>query len=497
MSQIENNQAVWRVLLNAFPYKSASQMGLDNDLQAYAVTRQAVYRVLDGKDTSGYSGATEAGIRMANKVRELVNIGINGTQTYQEPVIMAKPITEAGIDSIDNSYISQTFIADSEVNMKNINVILNTINAPSGTRLTDANNNEKTTFNKGEQFKISVPRNNITQDINIGFSMTGQCETYPIFYGKAPSANIQNYVLTTDPFVMSTARANMEYTPTGTIEVNKISNGNSGITGIKEGEGLKGATFVVKSKDGIFEKEVITDENGQFILSDLELKEYIISEKLAPDYFLKDEETTFEVKLEYDGDKKELTVGNIPVNLIVDVEKEGPEEARQGEEITYNFSHVGNFSNVAVDNFIWGDKLPRQVRLQKISTGTWNEELNYKIEYITNKNTNWKQIGDSYNTTENKEVDFTKVELENDEYITEYRFIFGTVKKGFQELESPNATVKINENVANNKIIVNKTYVNATYEEIFLEDNDEAHTIIYKKIETSIPKGKPLPKTGE
>lgn len=759
MSQVANNQAVWRVLLNGFPYKTAQEMGLQNDYQAFAVTKQAVYSVLDNRNINNYFGANAIGTTMANKVRELALIGRNGTQTYQDPVISMNAISNVGVDSKDSNYVSQTYSVDSQVNMKDIKVIINGQSAPAGTKITDENNNEKTTFNKGERFKVLVPRKNITSEISVQFSANGQCEAYPILFGKAPNSNLQNYVLTTDPYVLSTARGTMSYKPTAKIEIDKIANGKSEITGLDEGAALKGATFTVTSADGTYSKEVTTDEYGKFILSGLDLKEYIISEKSAPDYYLKGKNPTFTLKLEYDGDDKKVTVENTPVdikvnvekgsdkseaqgkeivtyeidkiknlsnvklnnftltddlpkevriqklytgtyneelnysieyntnkrtnialqdnlstnknnvidftklqlaqgeyvtsyslkfgtvrigfsnttkmkvetkvieglvdkskfvnnvkvsgtyleaktedkddvpvtvyenilkinkvskeynqyldldagtpidntvfeildenqqyvdtvrtsnggkieykyletgkqyylkeistipyyvisedlipfkfetngqvvelkvendnvNLVLDVQKEGPAQALQGEVITYEFNHVGNFSNVPVSKFIWGDKLPRQVRLQSVQTGTWNEELMYKVQYITNKNTNWKYIGEEYSTAENYELDFSSLELEDDEYVKEYRFIFGDVKSGFQEVEKPTAKVKVNENLANNKIFVNNTYVTGTYEHTDLEEKDEAHTIIYTPEKA---KDKELPKTG-
>ena len=151
MSQIANNQAVWRVLLNGFPYKSAQEMGLDNDYQAFAVTKQAVYSVLDGRDTNRYFGATEVGNRMANKIRELAAIGRNGTQTYTDPVISATANSQAGVDNIDSKYVSQTFSVNSSV---------------------------------------IVPRVNIRNDINVQFSITGQCETYPILFRKSTKCKL-------------------------------------------------------------------------------------------------------------------------------------------------------------------------------------------------------------------------------------------------------------------------------------------------------------------
>ena len=757
MSQIANNQMVWRVLLNGFPYKSASEMGLPDDRSAFAVTKQAVYAVLDGRDTSRYSGVDDLGNLMADKVRELVDIGRNGTQTYQDPVIKVSTISPAGVDSIDSNYISQTFNVSSEVNMKDINVILDTFSAPTGTKVTDINNNERTNFNKGENFKVLVPRENIKDEITVQFTLSGQCETYPILFGKAPNDNVQDYVLTTDPFVVSTAKSQMNYKPSVDIEIDKISSGESEITGKGEGEPLEGAKFNVKSEDGSFNKDYYTDANGKITLSNMDIQKYIITELESAKYYLLNKDTQVEVTPEHDGDDQkvvfentpvdikvnvdkdsdkeevqgneiltytidniknlsnvpldnftltddlpdevrlqklqtgtynedlkysiyyntnkreniklqdnlstkvnneidftnlelakdeyvtqfqlkfgtvkigfsnveemtvttkaieglekdsvfennvnvegtyidvptededdvptkvyenvlkvtkvskeynqytelekgskinatfeildenknhvetvkttdgeftykyletgkqyflkelsvddyyviseelipfkfeengqtiEITVENDNVNLVVDVEKNGPTQAKQGDIITYDFNHVGNFSNVPISNFVFGDKLPRQVRLQSITTGTWNEELTYKIQYITNQNTNWAYIGEDYNTNENYTVDFTNLNLQDGEYVTEYRFVFGDVKEGFREEEKPTATVKINEDLANNKIIVNDCYVNGQYVDTPLEDEDDAHTIVYTPEEN---KEVELPKTG-
>ena len=757
MSQIANNQMVWRVLLNGFPYKSASEMGLPDDRSAFAVTKQAIYSVLDGRDTSRYSGVDDLGNLMADKVRELVDIGRNGTQTYQDPVINVSAVSSAGVDSIDSNYISQTFNVSSEVNMKDINVILDTFSAPKGTKVTDINNNERTNFDKGENFKVLVPRENIKDEITVQFTLSGQCETYPILFGKAPNDNVQDYVLTTDPFVVSTAKSQMNYKPSVDIEIDKISSGESEITGKGEGEPLEGAKFNVKSEDGSFNKDYYTDANGKITLSNMDIQKYIITELESAKYYLLNKDTQVEVTPEHDGDDQkvvfentpvdikvnvdkdsdkeevqgneiltytidniknlsnvpldnftltddlpdevrlqklqtgtynedlkysiyyntnkreniklqdnlstkvnneidftnlelakdeyvtqfqlkfgtvkigfsnveemtvttkaieglekdsvfennvnvqgtyidvptededdvptkvyenvlkvtkvskeynqytelekgskinatfeildenknhvetvkttdgeftykyletgkqyflkelsvddyyviseelipfkfeengqtiEITVENDNVNLVVDVEKNGPTQAKQGDIITYDFNHVGNFSNVPISNFVFGDKLPRQVRLQSITTGTWNEELTYKIQYITNQNTNWAYIGEDYSTKENYTVDFTNLNLQDGEYVTQYRFIFGDVKEGFREEEKPTATVKINEDLANNKIIVNDCYVNGKYVDTPLEDEDDAHTIVYTPEEN---KEVELPKTG-
>jgi len=482
MSQIANNQAVWRVLLNGFPYKSAAEMGLDNDYQAFAVTKQAVYSVLDNRDTNRYFGATEVGNRMANKIRELANIGRNGTQTYTDPVISATANSQAGVDNKDSKYVSQTYTVNSSVNMKDIQIILNGASAPEGTKVTDTNNNVKTTFNRGEQFKILVPRINIREEINVQFSITGQCETYPILFGKAPNANLQNYVLTTDPFILSTAKGNMQYKPKADVEIEKITNGDSKITGATTGSGLKGAVFTVTSKDGKFTKEVTTDEYGKFLLSGLDLGEYIISEKIAPDYFLKGKNIKFEVNLVYDGDDKKVVVENTPVDIKVNVEKGADKTEAQGKEIvTYEIDKIKNLSNVKLNDFTLTDDLPKEVRIQSLETGIYNEDLKYSITYNTNKKSNIK-LQDNLSTKVNNKIDFTKIKLADGEYVTSYSLNFGTVKIGFSNTTKMKVATKVVEGLADKSKFINNVKVSGTYLEAKTEDRDDVPVTVYENI---------------
>lgn len=469
--------------MNGFPYKSAAEMGLQNDYQAFAVTKQAIYSVLDNRNINNYSGATPIGNVMANKVRELANIGRNGTQTYTDPVITSNAISEAGIDAIDSNYVSQTFSVDSQVNMKDIKIILNTVTAPEGTIVTNSNNNVKEYFGKGEHFKIMVPRNKIDKDINVQYSIAGQCETYPILYGKAPNANLQNYVLTTDPFIMSAAKGTMSYyKPTGEIEVQKISSDYSNITGNNANTGLKGAVFTVESKDGLFKKEVTTDEYGKFLLSGLDLKEYIITEVKAPDYYLKGKDVKFEVKLEFDGDKKNVIVENTPVDIEVHVEKEADKNEAQGKElVTYEIDKIQNKSNVKLENFTLTDYLPKEVRIVKLETGTYNEDLSYSVEYNTNKKSNVK-LQENLSTKNNNIVDFSNIKLDSNEYITSYTLKFGTVKIGFNNTSKMKITTKVVEGLVDKSTFTNNVNVFGTYLEARADDNDDKTVKVYENI---------------
>ena len=482
MSQIANNQMVWRVLLNGFPYKTPAEMGVPDERSAFAVTKQAVYAVLDGRDTSRYSGVDEIGNQMADAVRRLVDIGRNGTQTYQDPVINVSSISPAGVDSIDSNYISQTFNVSSEVNMKDINVILDTFSAPTGTKVTDINNNERTNFDKGENFKVLVPRENIKDEITVQFTLSGQCETYPILFGKAPNDNVQDYVLTTDPFVVSTAKSQMNYKPSVDIEIDKISSGESEITGKGEGEPLEGAKFNVKSEDGSFNKDYYTDANGKITLSNMDIQKYIITELESAKYYLLNKDTQVEVTPEHDGDDQKVVFENTPVDIKVNVDKDSDKEEVQGNEIlTYTIDNIKNLSNVPLDNFTLTDDLPDEVRLQKLQTGTYNEDLKYSVYYSTNKKENVK-LQDNLSTKVNNEIDFTNLELANDEYVTEFQLRFGTVKIGFSNVEKMTVTTKAIEGLEKDSVFENNVNVQGTYIDVPTEDEDDVPTKVYENV---------------
>lgn len=482
MSQIANNQMVWRVLLNGFPYKTPAEMGVPDERSAFAVTKQAVYAVLDGRDTSRYSGVDAIGNQMADAVRRLVDIGRNGTQTYQDPVINVSTISPAGVDNIDSNYISQTFNVSSQVNMKDINVILDTFSAPNGTKVTDINNNERTNFDKGENFKVLVPRENIKDEITVQFTLSGQCETYPILFGKAPNDNVQDYVLTTDPFVVSTAKSQMNYKPSVDIEIDKISSGESEITGKGEGEPLEGAKFNVKSEDGSFNKDYYTDANGKITLSNMDIQKYIITELESAKYYLLNKDTQVEVTPEHDGDDQKVVFENTPVDIKVNVDKDSDKEEVQGNEIlTYTIDNIKNLSNVPLDNFTLTDDLPDEVRLQKLQTGTYNEDLKYSIYYNTNKRENIK-LQDNLSTKVNNEIDFTNLELAKDEYVTQFQLKFGTVKIGFSNVEEMTVTTKAIEGLEKDSVFENNVNVEGTYIDVPTEDEDDVPTKVYENV---------------
>lgn len=479
IAEAMQNEAVYRVLLKGYPY--GGNLGLD-EKDAFFVTKQAIYRVLDGEDVNRYKGADAIGEKMVEKLKELVEYGRNGTDTRKDPVLTITTMKSAGVDNLDKNYISQTYKVDSQINSKDINVYMNSEQAPSGSKITDLNNNPKTTFQKGEQFKVLVPRKNITRDISIDITASGNVETFPVFFAESPNDAWQDYAIVTDPFVFTTTNAKMTYKePTGIIEVEKVSKEDNEYSGLAAGSGLEGALFEIERIDGVetYKQQFTTNDLGK-IVKELKIGTYRLSELQSADYYqIGKEGAEYEFTLEYDGQKIVIKVENDNVVLETNIEKDGDTLGQGNEVINYQISNVHNSSSVRLTNFKIEDSLPQEVRLQSITTGTYNENLKYKVTYTTNKG-NTKTIASGLSTTKDNTIDFTKEKLANDEYITKFALVFESVKSNFKSTKDITVQAKVIEGLKANSTFKNCVVASGTYIGVTVEDKDCTPTTVYE-----------------
>ena len=192
-----------------------------------------------------------------------------------------------------------------------------------------------------------------------------------------------------------------------------------------------------------------------------------------------------------DGDVIEVNITNIPENPDVDIEKDGIIQTTANQEIKYDFK-IKNTGNVPLNNFTWIDSLPTDyVRITKLITGTYNQDLSYSIYYKTNKN-DYRLLKDNLNTQVNNYIDFSTLELETDEYVTDFKANFETVDVGFESVVNPYIFVKVNSTVKNDDIFTNKTRIEGDHKGYLVWDEDEHTTKVYEK-ELTVKK---LPRTG-
>lgn len=273
----------------------------------------------------------------------------------------------------------------------------------------------------------------------------------------------------------------------GQIEIIKTSEGDSKITGTKAGEPMANVSFDIYDENKNYIETIKTAEDGTAITNLLEKGIYYVKEKDSPEWYLLNT-NEYSAEIVNDGDIITVEITNVPETPEVDVEKDGIIQTTANEEIKYDFT-IANTGNTKLDKFTWFDYLPTDyVVATKLATGTYNQDLDYNVYYKTNLN-DYKLLAENLNTQENHYIDFSTLDLAENEYVTEFKLDFGTVDVGFASVEKPELFVKVKSDVKNDDTFTNKTRLEGYNKTYLTWDEDDHTTEIYEKeIKVKLPK---------
>ena len=257
---------------------------------------------------------------------------------------------------------------------------------------------------------------------------------------------------------------------------------------------LEGAEFGLFNEKDEQIDTLITDENGKATSKELYKGKYYLKELDTGSVYYLLNENIFEFEIVNHGETVPVEIDNEPTDITVDVDKEGTTEIKPGDEVDYTFSNIANNSNVYLENFKWFDYIPTDyIRLEKMTTGTWNQDLKYDVYYKTNKSDDYKLFQEDLSTMENQELDFSTVDLSDGEYIVETMFDFGKVEKGFRESTSPTMKCKSLDSLQNGDTFTNTTKTVGIYYGVTAEANSDWTTITHIPEKPTCPT---LPRTG-
>ena len=275
----------------------------------------------------------------------------------------------------------------------------------------------------------------------------------------------------------------------GQIQIIKKSADDNATNGLPAGTLLEGAVFEIYDKAGNVVDTIKSDRNGRAISKTLPLSRYTIREIKAPaNYSINP--TVMTAYLEFNGQIVTFEVQNTSVSTGVSIKKTGPVQAVPGQPIRYVFSQIKNSSNVALDSFYWRDQLPAQVTLSKIVTGSYNQPLSYKVVYKTNLPGDYRTLADNLSTSKVYVLDARPavLGLAANERVTEVMFVFGNVKAGFAQVETPYIYATARSGLANNSGIVNVADVGGLYNGQWIQAVSRWLTTVYTKTTVKLPK---------
>lgn len=124
IKKLVDDDRVWRIIKNGYPYKTLSELGVETIDDAYFATMQAVNCVLRGYtleeakvlytpgqfaiNGESYNDIQRRGTKTLNAMFSLINIGLNGTETRSKLLSLAVKSTTNIVEE-DSNYLSQTF----------------------------------------------------------------------------------------------------------------------------------------------------------------------------------------------------------------------------------------------------------------------------------------------------------------------------------------------------------------------------------------------------
>lgn len=304
------NPEVWRVLYNGFPYKTAKEMNVANDYDAFCATKQAIYSVLYGYDpVARYRGGDERGTLIANAIVKMVNIARTTSDNYASPQIS---INEVGSLKKEGSYYTQTYSVSSNVPVRDYKVH-QISGLPSGSYFADAKGNKKVNFTSGEKFKVYIPQKSIVSNVTAKIGVESSCKTYPVLYGKAPNTSLQDYALVLDVFENGSANKELKIHPTGKVTIEKTSTTDNIWNGVISGSLIQNAKYNLYDSNKKLIGTYTTNKEGKIQISGLSLGTYYIQETNPVPQYTNLNNQIYSFTLDYIDESEALKVTNTPV----------------------------------------------------------------------------------------------------------------------------------------------------------------------------------------
>ena len=386
-SIIDNNQ-VWRAVKNGYPYKTAEDMGLSSDFDAFAVTKFAIYCLTGQSDINLFMAdeADEEGQAMLQALHNLVNIGLYGEDTYKSEV----KIAQKGELTEDGEYYSLIYKVTAGSTIQEYD-IKSVSGFSDGELITDMDGNIKTSFSSGENFKIKIPKENLNSDKSFNIQIDAKLKSYPLYYGKTRISGTQNYLLTANSYqnISSEINTNLKLN-TGKIEINKVDDETS--------EPIEGAEFELynskNEKLGVY----TTDCNGKIEIPNLYQGKYSLKETKTNENYILDENANYTIDVFYDKtstinienkhkkgnltiykvdkDNNNITLGNIGFELYSDDMKlVGTYYTDANGKVEIKELRTGNYKLKEISTNEWynlADEKELQIK--------WDETTEEKIE---------------------------------------------------------------------------------------------------------------------
>jgi len=231
----------------------------------------------------------------------------------------------------------------------------------------------------------------------------------------------------------------------GQIQIQVVSADDNFNNALPAGTPLEGAIFeVFEARTGNLVDRFVSGNNGMAVSSPLPLGRYIVRQVQAPAFY-KINPNEMHVEIEFEMQIVRITYPNFSANMAVTIRVTGPQQVTQGQPVVYEVMQMMNESTAPLADFYWRATLPVEaVRADRLITGTYNQNLRYRVLGTTNTGREIV-IADNLSTTRNNVIELAPVHLglAANEFIVDFILHFGQVNAGFMSVENPRIFVNV------------------------------------------------------
>ncbi|UBK49402.1 Cys-Gln thioester bond-forming surface protein [Clostridium perfringens] len=337
--EIKVDKGIETILYWGYPAKDGSEWGISADEYRYC-TQLAIWSyqfeagISRGMDRTRLKNGTVS----VSRLKPVIDFLVEKAHNRELPKFFE--ITPSEVNATENGdyLVSEPIKIKSDYSFSNARVSVKSTSDPSlkdSIKIMDMNGSERNLFNSNESFKVYIPRNAKTGELNI--SIKAMVEIPSTVAYKTPQAGKQDMaVVPLETTPQSKDNITVRWTGlTGNLKVIKTGD---------NGELLTGAKFQLKDMNGTVVGEKVS-ENGELTFTDIMDGEYILEEVESPKGFLKAEPIKVTVKA---SETTEINVVNEQIKGRVEITKIDEEtgEPLEGAE----FEMVKADTNEVVEN---------------------------------------------------------------------------------------------------------------------------------------------------
>lgn len=398
---IFGSQDIVNVVKYGYPNFTKEELNCNSEFEAYVATQESIYTIFHGRDINKYEIKDEKGARIYNALKQIVQKA--ELNTFQEELQLELIEVNNELVEENDTYMSKEYRVE-----LNRPIMLGILNVESGQGIELS----KTQIHGEENFKILIPKNKLSQNINV--KLTVYVEDFNITIGK--NTQMPQYA---GQLYLEPRYSNKEYkinAKTSDISTIKITNINK-----ETKTPVQGNKFELLNKElEVVKNELITDIEGQITIENIPKGTYYLKQIEAVEGYcvnktnmlieVTGEESIINVKIISDSEKNEK-IETLEKEINLNEENINIEEINNKEIINQNnkntYKDITN--NTIEKNYYNNNKFVNTNNIRNI------EEIVRENEYNNIIKETCENIGETiyayYNKTMTKEDFLNFIEL--------------------------------------------------------------------------------------